>query len=88
MINALKHAFPGGRSGTIRVRYDATGAGWSFSVSDDGVGRASRDGQPPSTGLGTRIVEALAQQLEARVEIDSPPVGTTVSIIHDGKPQE
>ena len=69
LINAVKHAFPDERSGKIQVSYAATGSGWRLSVSDDGVGRASRDGEISSTGLGTSIVEALAHQLDARVEI-------------------
>ena len=83
LINAVKHAFPAERSGNIRVGYDATGSGWRLSVSDDGVGRSSKGGQPTSTGLGTSIVEALAHQLDARVEVSSGPQGTTVSVIHD-----
>ena len=82
LINAVKHAFPAERSGNIRVGYDATGSEWRLSVSDDGVGRSSQDGQPASTGLGTSIVEALAHQLDARVEISSGSEGTTVSVTH------
>ena len=82
LINAVKHAFPAERSGSIRVGYDATGSAWRLSVADDGVGRSSQGGQPTSTGLGTSIVEALAHQLDARVEISSGPQGTTVSVIH------
>jgi two-component sensor histidine kinase len=33
-------------------------------------------------GLGTSIVKALAQQLDARVEVLSGPQGTSVSITH------
>jgi chemotaxis protein methyltransferase CheR len=82
LINAVKHAFPAERSGEIYVRYGATGSAWRLSVSDDGVGRVSRDGHPESTGLGTSIVEALAHQLDARVEISSGPQGTIVSVMH------
>ena len=82
LINAVKHAFPADRSGEIRVRYDAAGSEWHLSVSDDGIGRVSRVGQPASTRLGTSIVEALAHQLDARVEISSGPHGTIVSVIH------
>jgi two-component sensor histidine kinase len=82
LINAVKHAFPAGRSGKIRVRYHATGSEWRISVSDDGVGRVGQGGQPASTGLGTSIVEALAHQLDARVEISSERQGTIVSIAH------
>ena len=86
LINAVKHAFPAGRSGKIRVRYDPAGSAWRLSVSDDGVGRLSQNGQPAPTGLGTSIIEALAHQLNARVEISRGPQGTIVSVIHDSPP--
>ena len=35
-----------------------------------------------TAGLGSIIVEALAKQLDARVEIATAPQGTTVSITH------
>ena len=85
LINAVKHAFPAERSGKIRVGYDATESGWSLSVSDDGVGRASQDGRPSPPGLGTSIVEALARQLDARVEVSSGPQGTVVYVVHDAQ---
>ena len=52
------------------------------SVADDGVGRAG-GGRLASTGLGTSIVEALAHQLDARVEVSSGPQGTIVSVVRD-----
>ena len=86
LINAVKHAFPDAISGEIRVKYDAIGSAWGLSVSDNGVGRPSQEGQPASTGLGTSIVEALAHQLDARLNISSGPQGTIVSIIHGAAP--
>jgi len=83
LINAVKHAFPQNRSGTIRVAYAAASDAWRLAVSDDGVGRVGADGQPPSVGLGTSIVEALARQLGARVEVSSTAAGMTVAVIHD-----
>jgi len=81
IINAIKHAFPGGRSGRITVRYRASGQGWSLTVADDGVGMpATRMRATP--GLGTNIIEALARHLHANtVRLDGPS-GATVSIIH------
>lgn len=81
VINALKHAFPDGQSGAITVDYRAEGSRWALSVSDDGAG-IPRDNAPPRAGLGSSIVEALARQLDARVDISAPP-GCKVSIIHD-----
>jgi two-component sensor histidine kinase len=82
VINALKHAFPGRREGEILVRYDADGVDWRLSVSDNGVGRSDEVHERVRIGLGTSIVEALAHQLDARVEVSSGPQGTIVSIIH------
>lgn len=81
VINALKHAFPDDRSGKILVDYRSRGKGWKLSVSDDGVGTPEKmaDAKP---GLGTGIVEALANQLDARIETEGGYPGTTVSIVH------
>jgi two-component sensor histidine kinase len=38
LINALKHAFPGHKRGTITVAYHSNGPSWVLSVSDNGVG--------------------------------------------------
>ena len=67
VINALKHGFPGGAEGEILVSYEAQNSGWRLSVSDNGSGAQEASGEPPHTGLGTSIVEALAHQLEATV---------------------
>ncbi len=81
IINALKHAYPGGRPGTIVVSYRSTGANWTLSVRDDGVGMPT-DHATATPGLGTSIVEALARQLKARVQVTAGHPGTTVSVIH------
>jgi two-component sensor histidine kinase len=62
------------------VSYDAQDTGWQLSVSDNGSGSKEADGEPPHSGLGTSIVEALAHQLKATVEKTSGPQGTTVTI--------
>lgn len=82
VINALKHAFPGhDPSGNIDVEYLAKGSSWTLSVADDGIGMpGGAAGVKP--GLGTGIVEALAKQLEATVEVSSDGDGTTVSVVH------
>jgi chemotaxis protein methyltransferase CheR len=84
VINAIKHAFPEARkAGRVVVAYEVVGTNWRLSISDDGIGvpdaTAGRLGQEKS-GLGTSIVKALAQQLEAKVDVVSGPAGTIVSI--------
>jgi two-component sensor histidine kinase len=81
VINSLKHAFPGGRAGRITVSYQAHGPNWTLAVADDGVGMP-KDAGSQTPGLGTSIVEALAKQLNARVQVIGSHPGTTVSIVH------
>jgi len=81
VINALKHAFPNHRAGKITVGYTGKGADWTLSVSDDGVGMPV---MPASAkpGLGASIIEALARQLGADVQVDDAHPGTSVCIVH------
>jgi two-component sensor histidine kinase len=81
VINALKHAFPGRRRGMIMVDYHAEGPDWTLSVGDNGVGIPT-DPESAKPGLGTSIVEALARQLEAIVDVADAHPGTMVSIVH------
>lgn len=80
VINALKHAFPDHlQHGIITVDFTAAGVGWTLAVSDNGIGKAPT-AQP---GLGTGIIEALAKQLNARIEVRDADPGTRVLVIHD-----
>jgi two-component sensor histidine kinase len=82
VINALKHAFPGGRAGQIKVDYQSRGPNWALSVADNGIGMPDEPAKA-KPGLGTSIVEALARQLSARVQVADARPGTTVSVIHN-----
>ena len=79
VINALKHAFPDGRDGEVVVGYAVNEAGWTLSVSDNGVGRpaASPDQR---VGLGTGVIKALARQLQARVEVSDAQPGYRMAL--------
>jgi two-component system, sensor histidine kinase PdtaS len=81
VINALKHAFPESREGKIVVGYESHGPNWKLSVGDDGVGMPTGSAAAKA-GLGTSIVEALARQLSARVQVVDLGPGTRVSIVH------
>lgn len=83
VINALKHAFPHQRqNGEIVVKYDYTNVGWILSIADNGVGKSAEPSLVPA-GLGTSIVNALAQQLNATVKVESSRNGTRISIVRD-----
>ena len=95
VINALKYAFPNNASGSqVRIIYELAGTSWKLTVSDNGVGAPNenvRVGRSKS-GLGTSIVNAIAQQLGASVNVSTGPDGTTVSVTHSawkvGVPEE
>jgi len=81
VINAFKHAFPGDRSGgRVTVAYEPAEPHWRLTVSDNGIGSLGRHSEKPKPGLGTTIIESLAKQLEARMDVVMGPHGTTVSI--------
>ncbi|MGV3650092.1 MAG: sensor histidine kinase, partial [Devosia sp.] len=74
ITNALKHAFPGDRQGTIRIGMtrDAEGV-VVLSVADDGVGLPAEP--HPENGLGSLIVKQLARQFGGEPHIAAGPDG-------------
>jgi two-component sensor histidine kinase len=81
VINALKHAFPDRRRGKIAVGFQSDGPNWKLTIHDDGIGMPV-GASTPKAGLGTSIVEALAKQLGAVVQVTDGKPGTMVSIGH------
>lgn len=79
VINAVKHAFPEGRDGSIAVTFARSAAGWRLSVTDDGIGMPAIQRR---SGLGTGLIEQFVRQLGATL-ILSPagPAGGTVAVI-------
>jgi chemotaxis protein methyltransferase CheR len=84
VINALKHAFPESKPGcVVGVAYEMNGTDWKLTVSDNGSGANNDDAWPRAkVGLGTSLVTALAASLDARVETESGPAGTVVTVTH------
>jgi len=70
VTNALKHAFPGGRRGTISIGLAITSSNFEVHVRDDGVGMpmSSNDSRG---GLGLLLVPRLTAQLGATIERES-----------------
>lgn len=79
VMNALKHAFPKGE-GQITVTYESKDNAWKLSIGDDGIGLSATAAR--GEGLGTSIVESLANQLNAEITRESTERGTVVSITH------
>jgi two-component sensor histidine kinase len=83
VINSVKHAFSEDtKDGQITVAFDVSGTDWKLSITDNGIGNPVGVFAQPKTGLGTGIVNALAKQLNAKVETLSGPHGTSVSVTH------
>lgn len=78
VTNAMKYAYPGGAGGPIRVRLQASAEGGLLAVQDDGVGHGTATAS--GTGLGRRIVEAMAASVGGGVELASGPRGTSVTV--------
>ena len=70
ITNALRHAFPDGRAGTVRVELAPAGAGLRLSVRDDGIGLPEGLDPVKSSSLGLQIVHTLVKQLHADLEIE------------------
>jgi len=70
VTNALKHAFPGDRRGTLQVRLERLPADrLQLTVRDDGVGLTQEWGGRQKS-LGLDLVSIFAKQLEATVEVE------------------
>jgi chemotaxis protein methyltransferase CheR len=83
VMNALKHAFPSEKSeAAILVTYKVADTDWKLTISDNGTGKPEPSAKPKKGGLGTSLVQALAKQLDAQVDIASDSHGTAVSITH------
>ena len=76
VMNAVKYAYPDG-AGPIHVEFAAQGDDLLLSIADNGVGLNART-DPRSTGMGQRIVDAMASKLEATVERDDAHAGTRI----------
>jgi two-component sensor histidine kinase len=76
VMNAVKYAYPDG-AGPIHVDLRAQGDDILLSIADDGVGLNVK-ADPRSTGMGQRIVSAMASKLEATVERDPAHNGTRI----------
>lgn len=78
IMNAVKYAYPEG-SGPIHVDLGSSGDDLTLSISDDGVGLNVKS-DPRSTGMGQRIVTAMAQKLDATSERDPSHTGTRITL--------
>ncbi|MBN1940285.1 MAG: PAS domain S-box protein, partial [Candidatus Aminicenantes bacterium] len=78
--NALKHAYPEGRQGVLRIRLSrGPGGSVELEVSDDGVGIPETLDIANPEGFGFQIINLLVGQLEAGLALDRKD-GTTFTL--------
>jgi two-component sensor histidine kinase len=88
LTNSLKHGFPEGRGGEIRVQLQPvalppaaqavasgpdTGAPWHLRVSDTGIGLPADFENLRDQSLGLQLVSDLVRQLQGRLQVDPAP---------------
>lgn len=69
LTNALKYAFPDGRTGAIRLRFAQTPTAYELTVADDGVGLPEDMDVRTVNTLGLELVQALLSQAGGDMEI-------------------
>lgn len=69
--NTLKHAFPNNKKGTILVSFHKFDGNYQLIVEDDGVGLPEEFKLEESDSFGLRLVDALTQQIDAKVDLDT-----------------
>jgi two-component sensor histidine kinase len=86
VTNAVKYAYEPGKGGEIRVilEPEAPGGRALLTVEDDGPGLGG--GKPRGTGLGGKIVSAMASGLRTRVEYDTDHAGVRARLAFDLQP--
>jgi len=80
LTNSLKHAFPGERSGEVRIgfrRFDEQKA--CLEIRDNGIGLPADFSFDNTETLGLQIVHTLSNQIKAKIELDTA-AGTSFKI--------
>jgi two-component sensor histidine kinase len=84
ITNAIQHSKPPGEGRNMRVWLKAHSDTFSISVSDQGEGPCA---DQTHAGLGSRIIEALARQINATIKKEhvAPGYKVTLTVPHDGQ---
>lgn len=77
-INALRHAFPDGRSGSITITLRRLADRVQLIVADDGVGMAA--GDVDGQGFGMKLVRMMVKKVGGHLLVDTG-AGTRISIM-------
>jgi PAS domain S-box-containing protein len=70
LSNSLKHAFPDGRKGEVRIALHGEGAQVTLEVADNGIGFPLNLDFRSHTTLGLRLVCILSEQIRGTIDLD------------------
>ncbi|HRQ87076.1 MAG TPA: sensor histidine kinase, partial [Candidatus Saccharibacteria bacterium] len=83
VTNAVKYAFPEGRSGTVAVGVCHDGETLTLTIRDDGIGIAAAeasDAAAPRGGLGAMLIAGFARPLGATLTTETDGSGTVLTL--------
>lgn len=84
LSNVFKHALSRGNGGTVKVSFKRCDKGCiELMVADDGVGLPEGFDFNDTSSLGLRLVRALTDKLDGKIEIDGS-CGTKISLVFEG----
>lgn len=72
--NSLKHAFPEGREGYIKVKFYQKDNEYVVEVTDNGVGVPEDLDLAKTNSLGMQIINSLTEQINGELEVVRSPV--------------
>jgi two-component sensor histidine kinase len=79
--NACKYAYDAGRAGEVRIKFGRDQAeNFRLEVEDDGCG-ISAEQQPRGTGLGSKLIAAMARSLSSRIDYDPSHSGCRAVLV-------
>jgi PAS domain S-box-containing protein len=86
ITNSLKHAFPNGRTGTLRVALTSDSDGErALTVADDGVGLPEKFDPNSCQSLGMHLIHSLTDQIRGRFEYASDNGATFTLYFRDSQ---
>ncbi|HWQ20137.1 MAG TPA: PAS domain S-box protein [Methanotrichaceae archaeon] len=71
VTNCIKHAFPDGRMGEIRISLHQDTGNLKLVLSDNGVGLSEKYDDPGTKSLGLKLVQTLVTQLKGTIDVHS-----------------
>lgn len=80
VTNACKYAYPENQAGEVRIRFAKAAAGrFQLEVEDDGCGL--KDDGPKGTGLGAKLISAMAHSLSSAIDYDRGHAGCRAVLV-------